>query len=218
MPAVPSGCLLDRVLDVHLERLAVAEVRADRLRHERERDDDFVRSRAGAAGRGCAPCRACRRSAPSASAGWRSEAGAVCPPRRHHDGLHRRTSRIALATYCPAATTANPRLTQNSASGHQVSRAVTRTRAERRVQAPRRDLPETGDLELVAARDDELVAPYEEQVAEAGSRGRSTAGGRRRPGGRRRRRSSAGPRAGRRPCRSRTRRASGGRASRRAGR
>ena len=34
--------LLDRVLDVQAERLAVAEVAADRLRQERERDDHVV--------------------------------------------------------------------------------------------------------------------------------------------------------------------------------
>ena len=121
--------LLDRVVDVHVERLAAAEVRADRLRHEGERDDDLVHPvpaqqvedvlHARLADDRHHRLRLVRRQRP--------EPGAL--PARHHDGFHRRTSRIALATYCAAATTASARLTQKSASGHQVSRAVTRTSA-----------------------------------------------------------------------------------------
>ena len=37
-----EGLFLDGVVDVHVERLAAAEVRADGLRHEGERDDDLV--------------------------------------------------------------------------------------------------------------------------------------------------------------------------------
>ncbi len=60
--------LLDGVADLHAERVAAAEVRADRLRQERDGDDDVFEAVPPSGARGCAPCRACRRSAPSASA------------------------------------------------------------------------------------------------------------------------------------------------------
>ena len=99
-------------------------------------------------------------------------------PTRHDDGLHRRTSRRAFATYCAGRDhrerEANPEERERPpgvALGDEHER-------ERRVEAPGRDLPEAGDLEVVAARHDELVAADQEQVAERGSRARSTGAGR----------------------------------------
>ena len=89
-------------------------------------------------------------------------------PARRAQHLSARTSRRALRTYCPAATTASPRLIQKQASGHHVPSLGDEHEADRRVQPPGGDLPEPGDLELVAARHDELVAADEEEVAQRG--------------------------------------------------
>ena len=121
--------LLDRVVDVHVEGLALAEVRANRLRHERERDDDLVHPVLSQQVEDVLHTRLAddRHHRLGLVRGQGPQAGPL--PAGHHDCLHLRTSRIALATYCPAAATANPRLTQKSASGHHVPRSVTRTSA-----------------------------------------------------------------------------------------
>ena len=121
--------LLDRVVDVHVERLAAAEVRADRLRHEGERDDHLVHPVPAQQVEDVLHARLADDRHHRLRLVGRQRPEPCALPARHDDGLHRRTSRIALATYCAAATTANARLTQKSASGHQVSRAVTRTSA-----------------------------------------------------------------------------------------
>ena len=78
----PERRFLDRVLDVDAEALAVTEVAADRLRQEGDGDDDVLEAVRRGAARRCAPCRACRRSAPSASAGSRSAGEGAFPRRR----------------------------------------------------------------------------------------------------------------------------------------
>ena len=80
--------LLDRVLDLHAERLAVAEVAADRLRHEREGHDHLLEAvvleqledvlHAGLADDRDHRLRLVRRQRPQARA----------LAARHHDGLH----------------------------------------------------------------------------------------------------------------------------------
>ena len=116
----PERQLLDRVLDVDAERLAVAEVAADRLRHEGERDDDLVH----AVGAQQLDDVLDARLADDRDHRLRLVRGERPKPRplptRHHDGLHAATSRRALTTYCAAATSAIPSPIQKSQSGHSV--------------------------------------------------------------------------------------------------
>ena len=123
----PERLLLDGVVDVEPEALAAAEVRADRLRHEREGDHDLLDPVALDEVDDVLHARLPddRHHRLRLVRGQRPEPRPL--PTRHHDCLHRRTSRRAFATYCAAATTASARLTQKSASGHQVSRSVTST-------------------------------------------------------------------------------------------
>ena len=119
---------LDGVLDLQPERFAVPEVRADRLRHERERDHDLLEPVRGqqlqnVLHAGLADDRHHRLRLVGGE-GTESRPFAA----RHHHGLHSCTSRTAWRTYCTAATTARPRLTQKHASGHHVPCSVTRTR------------------------------------------------------------------------------------------
>ena len=117
--------LLDRVLDVQVERVAVAEVAADRLRHERERDDDVVEA---------VPAQQLEDVLDARLADdrhhrlglVRGEGAQACPlPTRHDDRLHRATSRRALITYCAAAASASASANQKSQSGHSVAWPVT---------------------------------------------------------------------------------------------
>ena len=117
--------LLDRVRDVHAERLAVAEVRADRLRQEREGDDHVLEAvfpqelddvlHARLADDRHHRLRLVRRE--------RAQARSLAAG--HDDRLHVRTSRRAFSTYCAAATTASPSPIQKSHSGQAVPSRVT---------------------------------------------------------------------------------------------
>ena len=112
--------LLDRVLDVEAERLAVAEVAADRLRHEGDRHDDVLEAVAAeqlddVLHAGFADDRHHRLGLVR---GERPEPRPL--PTRHHDGFHAVTVRRAFTTYCAAATTASASPTQKSHSGHSV--------------------------------------------------------------------------------------------------
>ncbi len=120
--------LLDRVLDLEAHRLAGAEVAADRLRHERERDDDFLHPvqlqqledvlHAGLADDRHHRLRLIRRQRP--------EPGPLATG--HHDRLHVPTSRRALSTYCAAATSASATPIQKSQTGQSTPLSVTITK------------------------------------------------------------------------------------------
>ena len=102
-------------------------------------------------------------------------------PARHDDRLHRRTSRRALATYCPAATTASARLIQNSTSGHQ--RVPLRDEHERRAtrRGPRSRSSRAGRPRSRSRAGRRTCSPpTRSEVTEPGSRARSTEAGRRR--------------------------------------
>ncbi len=119
--------LLDRVVDRHAEPLAVAEVRPDRLRHERQRDHRLAHAvstdeledvlDAGLPDDRHHRLRLVR--------GERSQPRPL--PACHDDRFHVPTSRRALSTYCPAANTARARLIQKHARAHHVPASVTRT-------------------------------------------------------------------------------------------
>ena len=116
---------LDRVADAHPERVALAEVAADRLRQERDRDDhvghpvlaqqleDVLHARL-----------------PDDRHHWlrlvrrqRSEAGALAAC--HHDSLHRLTSLHAPKAYTRPAATARTSPVQKNQYGQSVERCVT---------------------------------------------------------------------------------------------
>ena len=128
--------LLDRVLDVQAEGLAGAEVAADRLRQERERDDDVLEAvllqeledvlHARLADDRHHRLRLVRRE--------RAQARALAAG--HDDGFHVRTSRRALRTYCAAATTASATPSQKSQSGQSADGEVTIRQRDRGVQEP----------------------------------------------------------------------------------
>ena len=119
--------LLDGVVDVDTERLAVAEVRADRLRHEREGDDDLVHPVAPQQVDDVLHARLPddRHHRLRLVRGERPQARPL--PTGHHDRLHAFTSRTALTRYCTPASTASARLIQKHVSAHHVSRSVTST-------------------------------------------------------------------------------------------
>ncbi len=119
--------LLDGVLDVDAERLTVAEVAADRLRHERERDDDLVHS---------VPTQQLddvldARLADDRDHRLRLVRGQRPQPRplptRHHDSLHAFTSRRAFCMYWSAAMSASPTPIQKSQTGQSTPLSVTIT-------------------------------------------------------------------------------------------
>ena len=120
-----EGQLLDRVLDVQSERLAVAEVAPDRLRQERQRDHDVLEAVAAKQLDDVLDARL----ADDRHHRLRLVRGERPQPRplatRHDDGLHDGTSRRALTTYCAAAASASPSANQNSQSGHSVAWPVT---------------------------------------------------------------------------------------------
>ena len=112
--------LLHRVLDVHVERVAVAEVAADRLRHERQRDHDLVEAVPAQQLEDVLDARLAddRHHRLRLVRGERAQARPL--PTRHHDCLHPATSRLALITYCAAAASASASANQKSQSGHSV--------------------------------------------------------------------------------------------------
>ncbi len=123
----PERLLLDGVVDVDTERLAVAEVRPDRLWHEGEGDHHLVQAVTPEEVDDVLHARLAddRHHRLRLVRGQRAQPRPL--PTRHHDGLHRLTSRSALKRYCTPASTASARLTQKHASAHQVSRSVTST-------------------------------------------------------------------------------------------
>ena len=116
---------LDRVLDVHAEGLAVAEVAPDRLRQEGERDDDVLEPVVAEQLDDVLDARLAddRHHRLGLVRGERSQPRPLAAG--HDDGLHDATSRLALTTYCAAAASASPSANQNSHSGHLVSWPVT---------------------------------------------------------------------------------------------
>ena len=171
-PGSAERRLLDRVRDVHPERLTVAEVRANRLRQERDGDDHVLEAvflqqlddvlHARLADDRDHRLRLVRRE-------W-TEARALAAG--HDDGLHARTSRRAFSTYCAAASSARPSPIQKSQSGQCGAVVRDHRESERRVEHPGRELAQGVHLEVVAARHDELV-PAER--AEHPARGRPRA-------------------------------------------
>ena len=165
----PGGAerqLLDRVLDAHAERVAVAEVAADRLRHEGQRDHDLVEA---------VPAQQLEDVLDARLADdrhhrlrlVRGERPQACPlPTRHDDRLHRATSRLALITYCAAAASASASANQKSQSGHSVDVADDEQDPHRQVEQPGRDLAEHRDVELVATWHEQLVPADEQRVTQ----------------------------------------------------
>ena len=127
-PRCSERLLLDRVVDREPRRLAVAEVPADRLRHEGERDYDLLEPVAAQELENVLHARLAddRNHRLRLVRGQRSQ---PCPlPSRHHDRLHDvRTSLRALATYWTAAASASATPAQKIHNGHSVPSAVTRT-------------------------------------------------------------------------------------------
>ena len=117
---------LDGVLDADAERLAVAEVAADRLRHERERDDDLIHTVPAQQLDDVLDARLAddRHHRLGLVRGQRTQPRPL--PTRHHDGLHD-VSRRALATYCAAATRASATPIQKSHTGQSTPSFVTIT-------------------------------------------------------------------------------------------
>ena len=145
--------------------LAVAEVAADRLRHERERHDDVVEAVAAEQVDHVLHARLAddRDHRLRLVRGERAQARPL--PARHDDGLHR-VSRKALRRYCAAAASASARPIQKRTSGQSVPSAVPITNDKACVQHPGREFPEEVDLELVAALADERIADDERAVAD----------------------------------------------------
>src|SRR4029079_18532336 len=125
----PERLLLDGVVHLQAERLAVAEVRADCLRHEGQRHDDLGEPVLAEQVERVLHARLAddRDHRLRLVRGQRPEPGPL--PSRHHHRLHSRTSPRAFKMYWVPVTTASARLIQKSASGHHVLRAVTSTRA-----------------------------------------------------------------------------------------
>src|SRR5207237_9507553 len=107
-----EGRLLDRILDRHPERLAVAEVAPDRLREEGDRDDDVVETMAAEQLEDVLHARLAddRHHRLRLVRRQRPQARALAPC--HHDGLHVRTVLAAALTYIAAAAAAIPRPVQ----------------------------------------------------------------------------------------------------------
>ena len=124
----PGGRLLDGVLDRDAERLALPEVAADRLRHERDGDDHLREPVLGeelddVLHAGLADDRDHRLGLVR-----RERAQARPLAARHHDGLHPRSSRLAVRTYWIPATTARTTPIQKHTSGQVVPSAVSITK------------------------------------------------------------------------------------------
>ena len=148
-PAVPSGRLLDRVLDVHAERLAVAEVAADRLRQERDGDDDVLEAVVRSSSRMCS-----MHGLPTIGTigfGWFEVSGrrrVPSPPAMTTAFIASRALASVDTTYEHAATSASTRPIQKSQSGQSVAGRRDDRQAERRVEDPGRDLAEQAHVEV----------------------------------------------------------------------
>ena len=121
--------LLDRVLHVDAEALAVAEVAADRLREERDRDDHVLEAVAAEQLDDVLHARLAddRHHRLRLVRGERAEACALAAG--HDDGLHRRITFQAERRYCAPAASARTRPVQKIQSGQLVPSSVTMTKA-----------------------------------------------------------------------------------------
>ncbi len=127
-----AGCaervLLDRILDVEPEARAVAEVRADRLRQERDGDDHVLEPMLAEQLEDVLHARLAddRDHRLRLVRGQRPEASPLAAG--HHDCLHANASRFALRTYSASDTNASARPIQKTTSGHVVPWRVTMTK------------------------------------------------------------------------------------------
>ena len=121
--------LLDRVLHVHAEALAVAEVAADRLREERDRDDHVLEAVAAEQLDDVLHARLAddRHHRLRLVRGERAEARALAAG--HDDGLHRRITFQAERRYSAPAASARATPVQKIQSGQLVPSSVTITKA-----------------------------------------------------------------------------------------
>ena len=113
--------LLDRVLHVQAHRLAVAEVAADRLGQERERDHDVLEPVAAEELEDVLHARLADDRHHRLGLVRRERTQPRALAAGHDDRLHGVTSRRASTTYCAAATSARPSAIQKSQSGHSVA-------------------------------------------------------------------------------------------------
>ena len=158
--------LLDRILDVEPEALAVAEVRPDRLRQERDRHDDVGEAvlaeqledvlHARLADDRHHRLRLVRRQ--------RAQAGAFAA--RHHDGLHARHLSPGLEGVLDERDRASAKPAQKIQSGHIVPSCVTIDETEARVEQPGCGLPDQVHLKLVAAAEHDRRADQHHEVAQ----------------------------------------------------
>ena len=120
--------LLDRVLDLHPQRLAVAEVAADRLRQERDRDDDVLEAVLAQELEDVLHARLADDRHHRLRLVGRERPQACALPTCHDDGLHFRTSRLALRRYWTSVTAARPKPIQKMTIGHSAPLCVTITK------------------------------------------------------------------------------------------
>ena len=120
--------LLDRVLDRDAERLPLAEVAPDRLRHERDGDDHVGEPVLGEELDDVLHARLAddRDHRLGLVRGERAKARALAA--RHHDRLHPRSSRLAVRTYWTPATIASTTPIQKQTSGQRVPSGVRSTK------------------------------------------------------------------------------------------
>ena len=116
---------LDRVGDVDAERVAAAEVAADRLRQERDRDDHVVEAVRAQQLEDVLHARLAddRDHRLRLVRGQRAQARPLSPG--HDDGLHVFTSRLAFQAYATSAAIARPKPIQKMTRGQTVPLSVT---------------------------------------------------------------------------------------------
>ena len=128
-PAVPSGDSSTEYSMLDAEALAVAEVAADRLREERDRDDHVFEAVAAKELDDVLHARLAddRHHRLRLVRGERAQAGALAAG--HDDGLHRRITFQADRKYNAPAASARARPVQKIQSGQLVPSSVTITNA-----------------------------------------------------------------------------------------
>ena len=163
--------LLDRVLDVQVERLAVAEVASDRLRHERERDHDVVEAVTTQQLEDVLDARLAddRDHRLGLVRGERAQARPLAT--RHHDRLHAATSRRALTTYCAAASKRKPEREPEQPEWPFGRVSGDGEDPDREVEQPGGDLAQHRDVELVPARHEQPVPGDEQRITQDDDRG-----------------------------------------------